>query len=174
MSKNRLNKCIFCYAIEICVLIVFMVVSFVIFTNSGLSSYAQIAANGSEPMKDLEILYARNVQNGYVVLSNANLLDTGVLTIKNTNNYVVSAKATLKMEMSSIDNLDLITLEVNDKIVDKSNFYICEDYYCLDIGKSEVESKKTLEFKINIYGDALYVDTNRLNYHFEVTESFYS
>lgn len=174
IQGGKLYKCMLRYVLEIFSVIFLLFVSYNAFTGANLSSYAQIAEASQKENMDLEILYGKKGNETYRVLSNGYLLSYGTLSIKNPNSHVVTAKTDIKIDADSLIDISLIDIEINGKIVPKERFFLSEGYYTASIEKREVEAQTMIEYDVKICGDALYVDTNRLSYHFEVTESFYN
>ena len=156
------NKFIIKYCLRIIFVLFFAFLSYEIFSSNTLSSYAQIAANDGKENLDLEIIYKEKDET---------YKNEGTLFIKNPNTYVVNSNVYLKINKSSLDNLSLLEIEINDKIISKDKFVDKDDLYIISIDNNTIGALDTITYEIKFNKSDSY--NKFLMYNFEIKQSFY-
>ena len=162
--KKRIEGEIRGYIAQIIVIMIFVVTSYFIFTNSSISKYASIAAAYDTMNVDLMVSYKRDND---AVLRNVNILDKGTLSVKNPNKRNVSS--ILYLYVSEDANLDLVDFIVDGNVVDTTNKVIKNGYYVFVALDCEIEAFEYKYIDTQIKCNAFY--TEPFSYMFNV-ESF--
>mgnify|MGYP003571372210 CR=1 FL=1 len=163
--KKEYNKEILRYIGEIFVVITFMIVSYIVFSQSNLASYASIAADNYKGNIDLQVLYGRDD-----IQENDTLLDKGTLSVKNPNKHVVKAQVNLKLSKSA--NLDALNIVVNGKSLNLNDVKSDADYYIIPVEEYQMEAYEDKTYDTTFYGDESKLVA--FNYIYDVQESFYN
>ena len=163
--EKRINGEIFGYIVQILVIIVFMVASYFIFTNSRISQFASTAAAYDNMKFDLSISYSKDSE---AILNSANTLDKGTISIKNPNKK--DALSTLYMYVREEVNLDQVEFIVDGNAVDTANAKLEDGYYVFQVYEGNIGAYEKKYIDSEIKGNAFYVAP--FTYKFDVQESF--
>lgn len=170
MSKKGLNKLIFKYVLEIVMAVVLVVFSYNTFTNTGLSESAAVAKNYSENDYSIQMMYNRNENIYNDILAYSDLLDKGVLTLRNPNSATKSVQVNLVFD-GNVNYLKNLKAEFNGKSVDLSNYTVENDKYIISLGTVEIGSYQEVDAVFSLYGDPLF--GTDFTFSFDCSESFY-
>ena len=99
---------------QILLVIMFVVGTYFIFTGSRLSSYAAIANSYGNANYDLQVLYGKDDLTN----KDVNMLDKGVLQLRNPNNHAVTAN--VNFIISDYVDLNSIDVIINGEKILKS------------------------------------------------------
>ena len=108
---------------QILLVIMFVVGTYFIFTGSRLSSYAAIANSYGNANYDLQVLYGKDDLTN----KDVNMLDKGVLQLRNPNNHAVTAN--VNFIISDYVDLNSIDVIINGEKIDKTNYTVNDGYY---------------------------------------------
>ena len=161
---KRINREIFGYVVQICMILVFVVVSYFIFTGSRLANFASIAAAYDTEKRDLMVSYDKDTD---AILSSENTLDKGVLNVKNPNRDSVSS--TIYLLISTDANLDTVEFIIDGNTVDTTNATVEDNYYVISVLDYEIGAYQDKAIETEVVGNPFY--TTSFSYRFDV-ESF--
>lgn len=172
ISRERINRLIYRYILEIFLVVLFLIISFQAFTQTGLSASASVAEVYNASKLELQVLYGRTNSNRDSVLQFENLLDRGELEIKNPNSSTTNIDIKMILTKGELKNLNSIAISVDDEFIDVSQAIEKDGTYEIALKSTKLKGYTRLKHTISIYGDAL--NTPILEYTFKVTESFYN
>lgn len=163
--KKNIDGVIFSYVVQIIIAIIFMIVSYFIFTNSRLSELGQVAHAYDTMNIDLMTNY---VIDNDTVMDNENLLGKGTLSIKNPNKRNANAETYLLVS----DNAKLNTVKfiVNGLELDTNNASLESGYYVIKVEDYKMVPFEDKTYDLEIEGNPFY--TTAFDYKFDVKESF--
>ena len=162
--KKRINRAIFSYVVQICVIIAFMITIYYLFTNSRISQYASTAAAYDTMNMDFMLSY---LQDTDAVLNTADTLDKGILSVKNPNKR--EASSTIYLYISEDANLENIEFIIDGNKIDTTNATVSDGYYVLPALNCEIDAFQYKYIDTEIKGNAF--NTTPFSYKFGV-ESF--
>lgn len=164
--KKGYNREILSLLGQIAFVLVLMIGTYFIFTGSRLSSYAAVANAYGNANYDLQVLYGKDE----IKSSDINILDKGVLQLRNPNNHAVTANVNFIIsDNADLSNLDII---INGETLDKTNYKVNNGYYVYTIEQYELSSYEEIEYDTIITGSPYFAST--FYYNYDITESFYS
>lgn len=149
---------------QIFIILIFIVVSYFVFTNSRLSEYASTAAKYDSMNYDLSISYSQDIN---AALSSDYLLDQGTISIKNPNKRDVSS--IVRLYISENANLDLVDFIIDGNLIDTTNAAIKDGYYVITVLNCKIDAYENKYIDAKIKGDPFYITP--FSYKFDV-ESF--
>ena len=162
--EERIKREIRGYIFQIIVTCIFVVVSYFVFTNSRIGEYASTAAYYDTNNVDLMVSYK---QDSETILSTENVLDKGILSVKNPNKRGVSSIVYLYISENA--NLDTIEFIIDGNKIDTTNRTIEDGYYIFPVLDCEIPAFEYKYIDTEIQGDAFF--TTPFSYKFNV-ESF--
>lgn len=164
MKKNK-NGVIFGYYVQICLVIVFIVVSYFLFTESRLADFAK-TANAYDTMNlNFMISYDRDKKS---LINSDTLLDKGTLAIRNPNKK--DTNATVNLLISKNAKLDEVEFVVNGEKVNMDNMSENKDYYVVSLDNRDFLAYEDATYSTLVVGNPYH--TQGFSYTFDVVESF--
>jgi len=170
MNKKRIDRAILNYLLEIFIVIIMVIISYFVFTNTHLSETAAIAEKYDNANYNIQMTYGKTEETENAILAYANLIDRGVLSIRNPNN------SNKRVELDLIFNgdpiyLNYIEAEYNGEKIDLKNHTENNGRFIVRLDSIELSSYQEINHIFSLYGDASIGSYFTIS--FECKESFY-
>ena len=163
--EKEIKREILGYIVQICFILIFIVATYFIFTNSRIAQFASTAAAYDNINLDLSISYS---QDSEAILNVEDTLDKGKLSIQNPNKKAVLS--TVYLYVSKDAHLDEVEFIVDGNIIDTKNAEESNEYYVFPVYECTMSAFEKKYIDSEIKGDAFY--TTPFSYMFDVEESF--
>ncbi len=167
---NSINKLIAKYVIEIMIIIVLVVISYGSFTKSNLSSAMSIAEDSVNNMRDMQMSYKKTSENESHIKNTENILDEGILSIKNTNKVDVITDIMLYVKYDEMLNTGSYQIGIDGKIVELKNAELIDGYYVIKLDTKNIQKYSYDDATVTVYGNPY--NATRLRYTFKTVENF--
>lgn len=166
--KSVFYKIIARYIFEIILIVSFMVVSYSGFTMNNLSEASKIASVSSKETRDIYIMYAR-LDEDSVVRTDDNIVDRGVLSLKNPNKTAKSMSVVMQLQKSDAYDIGDISITFDGEDVGMGVIMNLDQTYEVILGTVELEAYEYCEKNIVISDIEGSVP---LEYSFKIVGSF--
>lgn len=163
--KKNIDGVILSYVVQIFVIVVFVVASYFIFTQSRLADLAQVAHAYDTMNINLMTNY---VTDDEAVMKSEDLLSKGTLAIKNPNKKGATAETYLLVSKNA--KLNTVKFIVNGVELDTNNAEINDGYYVIKVEDYKMVPFEDKTYDLEIEGNPYYVAA--FDYKFDVKESF--
>lgn len=166
MNTKKIDKLIVRYVIEVCIAIFFIVLSYTGISSSDLKESSAIASFSQDGTYDMQYEFDRNTDD---ILALKNLLDRGVLTVRNPNSERKEIEISLII-YGNIENIVDLYVEFGEEKVDLTQIKKENDTSKLILSKTSLKGYDKASNSVSIYGNPHFGTT--FAYDFEIIESF--
>lgn len=149
-------------------IVLFVIVSYVVFSMNNLAGSAQIAEAYSSNDYDFQTSFSRTSNNINDIMAYSNLLDKGELVVRNPNKTAKAVKVVLIIEDASKDDFDGLEIKFNDETVDLSKMTTDGVTYKIELNDISIDAYENFRGVIAFYGAPSCDD---FNYSFQVSEN---
>lgn len=151
--ENRgsvIYKIIARYIFEIILIISFMIVSYSGFTMNNLSEASKIANTSRTETRDIQIMYTR-AEESSVVKNDEELIDMGVLSIKNPNKVSKSMSVVIQLYKNDAYEIGDLSMTFGGEEVGMGVIMNLDDHYEVILGNVDLEAYEFCDKNVNIY-----------------------
>lgn len=167
VNKKGINTLIFRTVLEISMVVLFLIMSYFVFSTNNLAGSAQIAEAYSSSDYDFQTTFSRTSDDINDIMTFSNLMDKGELVVRNPNRTDKSVKVVLVIE--SVENVGFNGLEIkfNDETVNLSNVLSDGNKYEIELNEISIEAYANYRGVVALYNNG---DYENFNYSFQISE----
>lgn len=153
IGVKSINRLILRCVLEIVFVVTLLIVSYGSFTTSNLSAAMSTAEESVKTKRDVQLSFNRTNENILSVMNNENVLDEGVLSLKNPNKMDVAVTIVLCVKYDSNINVGTYKIGIGDEILELKDAKIEDGYFKLDISKRAIKKYNSQDMTVTIYGN---------------------
>lgn len=168
ISKKGINRLIFRSIMELTMVVLCLILSYIVFTSNNLASSAKIAEASVVNGYSFQTRFARTDENINDIMTFSNLLDKGELTVRNPNATEKEVKLIMIIENAIKDDIEDIEIKIDDATVDTNKAIAIGDNLEIEIEDCSISGYSNYKGVVAFYGDPYRV--SNFNYSFRVTE----
>ncbi len=168
VNKKGINTLIFRTVLEISMVVLFLIMSYFVFSTNNLAGSAQIAEAYSSSDYDFQTTFSRTSDNINDIMTFSNLLDKGELVVRNPNRIDKNVKVVLVIEGAENIEFDGLKIEFNDETVNLSNISYDGNTYEIELNEITIDAYANYRGVVALYNNN--GNYENFNYSFRISE----
>lgn len=164
---KSINKIIIKRTVRITFIVLALFLSYSLFQNCRLLSYAEEISNSEKKYGQLVMKEAKTDEDADILAHSSNVLDASTVNIRSyrSENSLINLNIYLEMPR---EYEDAISIEISGtKYIPVYN----NGQYIITVNNIAISSFKEKDINIIIFGDSLYLDKSKISYYFNLQES---
>ena len=167
MKRGNINKSIAKYILEMIVVLVLVANCYVGLKSNNLQSSASLAKYYAAGNKEAIVNYQRNEEtDDIMLLSNANLIEDGYISVQNPNEVTMKAVIKVYIERKSDIDIEKLIISVDGLSNAKKDIKVTNNYYIITTKSIFLQPNEQEKYNIKFYYDGNYA--NEFNYLLQV------